>query len=98
MRSCDNPMCSLLAKMDSGSHYKYMYTSMQYVLQGGRRGGRGEGGGLKCPRDFKLMLLCVQAVTAKGRPKFRQCYTYKIKASKYINLAPITGNKLDPRG
>ena len=36
-------MCSLLAKTDSGSHYKYMYTSIQYVLQG-YRPGRGLGG------------------------------------------------------
>ena len=46
----------------------------------------------KKPPDFKLMLLCVQAVTAKGRPTFiiikkperkkqlsgyKQCYIYK---------------------
>ena len=48
---------------------------------GGREG--------EAPPDFKLMLLCVQAVTTKGCPKFRkareekqlsgykQCYTYK---------------------
>ena len=30
-------------------------------------GKRGGGGGT--PPDFKLMLLCVQAVTAKGHPK-----------------------------
>ena len=33
-------------------------------------GGGGGGGGLKPPPDFKFMLLCVQAVIAKGRPKF----------------------------
>ena len=32
-------------------------------------GGGGGGGGLK-PPDFKLILLCVQAVTAKEHPKF----------------------------
>ena len=57
-------------------------------------------GGLKPPPDFKLML-CVQAVTTKVRPKFRktrqekqlsgykQCYTYKnqsLEVSKYMNL------------
>ena len=74
---------------------------------GGREG--------EAPPDFKLMLLCVQAVTTKGCPKFRkakeekqlsgykQCYTYKnqrlsLEVSKYINLALITYNKLDPRG
>ena len=51
----------------------------------------GGGGGLK-PPDFKLILLCVQAVTAKERPKFviikkqerkkqlshyKYCYAYK---------------------
>ena len=30
---------------------------------------RGGGGGLKPPQDFKLMLLCVQTVTAKERKK-----------------------------
>ena len=70
--------------------------------------------GRAAPPDFKLMLLCVQAVTAKGHPKFRntkekkiqlsgykQCYTYKnqsLKVSKYVNLALIMCNQLDPRG
>ena len=57
------------------------------------------------PPDFKLMLWCVQAVTAKGRPKlekqerkillsgYKQCYTFK-----YMNSALITCNKLNPRG
>ena len=55
------------------------------------RQGVGGVGGTEAPPDFKLMLLCVQAVTAKGLPKCRktkegktasgckQCYTYKIK-------------------
>ena len=34
-----------------------------HVMQGCRQGGRGWG-------EFKLMLLCVQAVTAKGHPNF----------------------------
>ena len=34
--------------------------------------GKGGGWGAEAPPDFKLMLLCVQAVTAKGRPKFRK--------------------------
>ena len=70
------------------------------------------GGGVQPPPplDFKLML-CVQAVTTKVHPKFRktrhekqlsgykQCYTYKnqsLEVSKYMNLALITCNKLDP--
>ena len=31
--------------------------------------GRAEGWGAEAPPDFELMLLCVQAVAAKGRPK-----------------------------
>ena len=30
---------------------------------------KGVGGGAEAPPDFKFMLLCVQAVTAKGHPK-----------------------------
>ena len=65
--------------------------------------GKGEWGG----GAFKLVLLYVQAVTAKRRPKktqlsgYKQCYTYKnqsLEVSKYMNLALITCNKLDPRG
>ena len=40
----------------------------------GCKGGETEnlgGGGTEALPDFKLMLLCVQAVTAKGHPKFR---------------------------
>ena len=63
----------------------------------------GKGGLKPPPPDFKLML-CVQAVTTKVRPKFRktrqekqlsgykQCYTYKnqsLEVSKYKNLALI---------
>ena len=61
------------------------------VGKGGWGGGVGRGVGLKPPPDFKVMLLCVQAVTAKGHPKCiikkqerkkqlsgcKQCYTYK---------------------
>ena len=58
-------------------------------------------------------VLCVQAVTAKGRPNleeqernkqlssYKQCYTYKnqsLEVSKYMNLALIVCNKLDARG
>ena len=68
------------------------------------------------PPDFKLVLLCVKAVTTNGYPKFiiiekqerrkqlsgyKQCYTYKkqnLEVSKYMNLALVTCNKLDPRG
>ena len=61
--------------------------------------GKGGAGGTEAHSpDFKLMLLCVQAVTAKGRPKFiiierkkqlsgyKQWYTYKtqsLEVSKY---------------
>ena len=73
----------------------------------------GGGGGVEASPDFKLMLLCVHAVIAKGHLKFRkakeekqlsgykQCYTYKnqsLKVSKYMNLALVTCNKLDHRG
>ena len=34
--------------------------------------GVGKGGAEAPPPDFKLMLLCVNAVTAKGRPKLRK--------------------------
>ena len=62
------------------------------VMGIGRGGGRG---GAAPPPDFKLMLLCVQAVTAKGRPKFviikkqkrkeqlsgyKRCYAYKLRS------------------
>ena len=36
----------------------------------GNGGGGGGGGRWTSPPDFKLMLICVQAVIAKGRPKF----------------------------
>ena len=32
----------------------------------------GKGGGGEASPDFKLMLLCVQAVTAKGRPNLEK--------------------------
>ena len=72
-----------------------------------------KGVGKEAPTDFKLMLLCLQVVTAKGCPKFRkkrgkkqlsgykQCHTYKtqsLEVSKYMNSALITCDKLDPRG
>ena len=34
------------------------------------KGGAGGGGEAEAPPDFKLMLPCVQPVTAKGHPKF----------------------------
>ena len=34
--------------------------------------GVSKGGGAEAPSDFKLMLLCVQAVTPKRHPKFRK--------------------------
>ena len=65
------------------------------------------------PQILKLMLLCVQAVTAKGRPKlfyyrktkdekqlsgYKQCYTYKNQClAKYMNSALIMCNQLDLR-
>ena len=36
---------------------------------GAKMQGFRQGGGAEAPLDFKLMLLCVQAVTAKGHPK-----------------------------
>ena len=39
------------------------------VGKGGGGGGGGGAGGAEAPPDFKLMLLCVQAVTAKEHPK-----------------------------
>ena len=68
-----------------------------YPWQGCRQGEAG-GGGAEAPPDFKLMLLCVQAVTAKGHPKFRknerkkqlsgykQCYTYKNQSSEVFKF------------
>ena len=35
----------------------------------GKEGWGGQGGGVEAPPDFKVMLLCVQVVTAKGHPK-----------------------------
>ena len=43
-----------------------MLTARVYV---GKRGEGGGGGGVETFPDFKLRLLCVQAATAKGRPK-----------------------------
>ena len=40
-------------------------------------GGRGKGGGT----DFKLMLLCVQAVTTKGRQKSREGNSFQVISS-----------------
>ena len=69
------------------------------VLQGCRPGA---GGGAEATPDFKLTLLCVQAVTAKMRPNvekqekrkqlsgYKQCYTYKnqnLEVSKYMKSA-----------
>ena len=41
------------------------------------------------------MLLCVQDVTVKGRPKFSSCQSLEV--SKYMNLALVRCSKLDPR-
>ena len=75
--------------------------------------GKGGLGGLKPPPIFKLLLLCAQAVTAKGCPKFwkqekkkqlsgyKQCYIYKnqgLVVSKYMILLSLHAKKLDHRG
>ena len=66
---------------------------MSTHVQGCRQGGAG---GSEAPPVFKLMLQCVRAVTAKGRPKFiiigkqeenrlsgyKQSYTYKNQSLK----------------
>ena len=88
----------------------YVTQLMQWCRQGVGRGGAED------PPEFKLMLLCVKAVTTKGHPKFiiiekqerknqlsgyKQCYIYKkqnLEMSKYMNLALVTCNKLNPRG
>ena len=52
----------------------------------------------RTPHIFKLMLLCVRAVTTKGRPKareekqlsgYKQCYTYKTPNILYQPIAVL---------
>ena len=76
--------------------YMYLHASTSvcvkmhnHVMQGCRQGGRDWG-------EFKLMLLCVQAVTAKGRPNFivenkrgnnsfQVMLHQRLEVSKYMN-------------
>ena len=55
-------------------------------------------GGAEAPPDFKLMLSCVQAVTAKGCPKFRKAREEKQVISSVTHTALIMCNKLNARG
>ena len=62
--------------------------------------------------NYQHLFQGCKQVTTKGRPKFiiieekqlsayKLCYAYKnqsLEVSKYMNLALITCNKLDPRG
>ena len=45
----------------------YGFLTITIISKGGGKGGAGRA---EAPPDFKVMLLCVQAVTAKGCPKF----------------------------
>ena len=74
---------------------------------------KGLGGGDEAtppPLDFKLMLLCVQAVTTKRLLKFiiiekqerknslQQCYTHKNQSLEVSKFTLVTCSKLNPRG
>ena len=85
-------------------HQSNVYDSCHYKGVGKWRGGGGGGA------DCELMLLCVPVVTLQNLEKqerkkqlsgYKQCYTYKnqsLEVSKYLNLALVMCNKLDPRG
>ena len=45
-------------------------------------------GGAEASPDFKLMLPCVQAVTAQGHPKFR-------KTNSFQDTSPVTLTKIE---
>jgi len=52
--------------------------------------GKEGGGGAEAPPDFKLMLLCVQAVTAKGHPK---CWKTKEEKNSFQVIGSVTHTK-----
>ena len=57
--------------------------------------------GNEAPPDIKLMLLCVQAVTAKGHPKFRKTRegknSYKSVTHTKIKIQIYESSSLVPR-
>ena len=80
VRSCLVSLCNFLNYM-----CLYVLSMLVHNIDTTRVQARG---GAEAPPDFKLMLSCVQAVTAKGCPKFRKAREEK----------QVVCNKLNARG